>query len=112
MAPGEYREGPLMVMSFERFTEQPRGDSSPRYHNFLLYFRDTPGLVSQECRATEHWQKFQELEPKLAAELTTIISELEETDLHDRLNTLEEDLYEAYKTMRFLGASDNDLMMG
>ena len=94
------------ILSLEKFVHR---SPLPRYNNFFLYFTGEGG-VGKFYREEEHYKRFAEEHPSMAASLCDKIqNQLDKNNKSESLKLFENDLYEAYKIMRGYGVSDRDL---
>ena len=82
--------------------------TSYRYNNFFLYFAGRAGEI---YRKAEHYKRFAEEHPDMAASLCDKIQNQRDRNkfTSESLKPFDADLHEAYKIMKSYGVSDRDL---
>ena len=100
------------MLIFEEFIEEQKYGSSyhPKYMNFLMFFseKDQNHLYMKFPIFQRFKEKHPDLEKKLREMITPV---LKETNLPNKLDEeTEKNLYEAYKIMIDLGATDKDIL--
>ena len=103
-------QGPK-VLTFKEFSSLSQLGMF-RYNNFWVYFNRGSGWVGDIYRQTEHYKKFFLEHPDLVSSLSEKIENRDVTlGLAGSLQSLNRELYEAYKIMRSYGTSDEELFM-
>lgn len=96
------------ILSFEEFKS---GEVVPRYNNFHLHFCnygvDSNISAGAIYRNRPYYQRFSQEHPDLAKRLCTQVSDLRARRLS--VESLQSEIYEAYKIMKSYGVSDNEL---
>ena len=94
------------MLSFEEFSERNE-DNVPKYRNFFGYFlmNSFLGLAYQ---AKDQYVRFAAEHPELASSLCEKVKKESSSD-QNIPESLDRDLYEAYKIMSSYGISDKDL---